>query len=73
MSNLSDRLHAMNAVERREAMDRRNAKRRADHRAGTGEYAGMKRSVGPSIRLWDDGACPVLDTEADDFLYRNAI
>ena len=44
MSPLSQRLAKLDAVERRKAMDERNAKRRAEY------------TVRPKVLLWDDPA-----------------
>ena len=62
MSTLSQRLAKLDAVERRKAMDERNAKRRA-------EYA-----VRPKALLWDEAnymakrqrACDLIEPDFDD-------
>lgn len=59
------RHYSPDAVKRREEMDRRNAKRRAEYAKGVGEYAGRP------VRLWDDPEpVAIPDTDFDEFLDR---
>ena len=65
MSTLSQRLAKLDAVERRKAMDERNAKRRAEYAVGARDRApcAPPPAVRPKVLLWDGEP---IDLDFDD-------